>query len=119
MRIDLSRFKGVSIRSFEIEELTGRDNIDALAQALGPDQGKGMSLLQMNTAHKNQLIANAISSVNDEPVVRPFTAWENWNLKTQEFVVKAFDKINDISKEEMESFLEVNFGERPAGKRPG
>lgn len=109
MRFDISKFK-CSISSFHLEELTGRQNIDALAQALGPNGGQGLNPFQMNVLHKNALVAMSITHVNEEPVIRPFTAWEMWNLRTQEFVVRAYDKLNDVSREEMDDFLSVNFG---------
>lgn len=107
--------RGCSIKSFELEVLTGRDSLDAAARAMPPPPSDGsppppINALAANIAHRNQLIAQSISAVDGDPVVRPYTAWEGWSLRTQEFVVGAYMRLNEATKEELDGFLKAHFG---------
>jgi hypothetical protein len=105
----LTKYKGVSIETFELEELIGDDSLDAFARIVAPG-GAASNQTAMGVMHLNQLIAQSISKVNGELVVRPFTAWTKWNLRTQDFVTAAFTRYNGITKEEREGFLADSFG---------
>lgn len=105
---DLSRYPNLSIKSFELEELVGIDSMDALARVAPPGANTNQSAL--GTLHLNQLVAQSISKVDGELVMRPFVDWTKWTLRTQEFVVMAYTRHNGITKEERDSFLEENFG---------
>src|SRR6266567_1856113 len=101
MRFDISKIRGVSIRSFDFEEMTGRDSLDAAARAVGPtsqgDNSRRMSAYELNILHRNQLIAQAISKVDDKDVMRPYMAWEDMSLRTQEFIVSAYTRLNEAT----------------------
>jgi hypothetical protein len=104
MHVDISTFENVSVRSFDIVELRGRDSIDAAVRAIDP-KAQAVSMLVANSRHKSEMIAAAITHVNGEPVVRPHGAWEEWNLRTQEMVNDAFDFLNSLSRAESDDFL--------------
>lgn len=115
MRFDLSTTRGVSVSSFDIEEMTGRDSLDAAARAIGPvasdgtDPSRRMSAYELNIHHRNQLVAQSISRVNGKEVPRPFTGWEDWSLRTQEFVVAAYHRLNEASVDEVKDFIKAHF----------
>jgi len=111
MRFDLTKYRGVSIKSFDMDEMIGRDSLDALARAVGPrdDNAPPVSGYQMQVSHRNQLIAQAISKVNDEVVMRPYLAWTDWTLRTQEFVLAAHGRLNEATKDEVDGFLAAHF----------
>lgn len=118
MKIDISMFDRVSVSAFGIRELTGRDSMDAMARAIPPgtDASK-FSAHQVQTMHTQMLIAMSIDEVVAngaapvQPVMPgvPYTAWEDWTTRTQEFVYTAYQRINGIAKGELDRFLEVNF----------
>lgn len=116
MRFDLSKHQRVNVKSFDLEELTGRDSIDAAARVTPPPTPgvPAPSGTQVAIAHKNALIAQSITHVNGEQVVRPYTAWEQWTLRTQDFVVAAYDRLNTVDRKEEEDFLSAHFGSPPA-----
>lgn len=103
MHIDLSKYKGLSIKSIDLKELIGEDSI-AAAQRSVPRNGGGSAFL-VNVEHRNQMIADAITQVNGEPVIQPYLGWMKWNLKTQDFVVLAFDHMNSLTAKERDDFL--------------
>lgn len=109
---DISKYPNMSVASFELEELRGVDSMDALARVAPP--GANTNQAALGSLHLNQLIAQSISKVNGEIVIRPFTQWTDWSLRTQELVVMAYTRHNGITKEERDRFLEENFG-TPAG----
>lgn len=109
MRFDISKIRGASISSFDMEEMTGRDSMDAMARSLGPRPSENMSAYQLNVLHRNQLVAQSISMVNGESVIRPHMQWEQWSLRTQEFVMRAYARLNEATKEEVEDFIKVHF----------
>jgi len=111
MRFDLSKIKNCSVTSFDLDELNGRDSIDAAARAIGPggDEGSRMSSYQANMQHRNQLVAQSISKVNDELVQRPYMQWEQWTLRTQEFVLAAYMRLNEATKAEVDGFIMAHF----------
>jgi len=113
MHFDVSKHRGVSVASFDIEEMTGRDSLDAAGRAIGPrtrdNDGPGPSAYELNISHRNQLIAQSISKVNGELVGRPFTQWENWSLRTQEFVLAAFSRLNEATTDEVKDFIKAHF----------
>lgn len=123
MHFDISKYKGVSIASFDMEEMTGRDSMDAAARSAPPRAAPGeepppMSGFQLNILHRNQLIAQSISKVDGELVTRPFTKWENWTLRTQEFVITAYMRINEATKAEMDDFTKAHFDAPAAVSTP-
>lgn len=111
MFFDLSKFKGVSIQSFDMEEMTGRDSLDAAARAVGPGGGDGArpNAFQLNISHRNQLIAQSIAKVNGDIVTRPCLDWESWSLRTQEFVMAAYMRLNEATKIEIDDFIKAHF----------
>jgi len=119
MHFDLSEIRGVSIASFDLEEMTGRDSLDAAARAIGPrrkdDDGPPPNAYELNISHRNQLIAQSISKVNGEIVPRPYTSWETWTLRTQEFVLAAYSRLNEATNDEVKGFIKAHF-DAPGGR---
>lgn len=109
MHFDLSKYRGLSIESFDMEEMTGRDSLDAAGRALGPKPSSSLSAYQLNIMHRNQLVAQSISKVNGDLVPRPYTAWEGWSLRTQEFVMRAYTRLNEATTDEVEGFTKAHF----------
>lgn len=113
---DLSRYGDtVSVKSFELEILAGRDSLDATARSIAPMPADGTPPtpthpLVFGVLHRNQLIAQSISKVNGQLVERPFIAWQDWSLRTQEFVVAAYQRLNEAKKSELDDFLGASFG---------
>lgn len=120
MHFNLSKYRGLSISSFDMEEMTGRDSMDAAARAIGPrsSEGAGPNAFQINIQHRNQLIAQSISKVDDENVVRPHIKWEDWTLRTQDFVVKAYMRLNEATDTEVDDFIKAHFGTPVAVSAP-
>lgn len=115
-RFDLTKYGNtVSIKSFELEELVGRDSMDAAARSMPPAPSDGSAPApihpgQFGIMHRNQKIMQAISKVNDQAVIRPHMEFQDWTLRTQAFVCLAFDRMNDVTKEEENDFLVLHFG---------
>lgn len=116
MRFDLSKYPGLSIKSFELIELVGKDSLDALGRAAAP--GASLSPAQLSALHLNQMIAQSITHVDDQPVQRPYTAWESWSLRTQEFVVAAYNRLNSTTGKELADFLAQSFATPGAASSP-
>ena len=106
---DLTDFPGCSVQSFTLRELSGSDSLAAASRSINPQGPNPIFGFQ----HRNQCVADAIVAVDGKPVTTPYVAWETWNLRTQEFVTKAYDEMNGVSKEEMERFL-AKAGLKPA-----
>jgi hypothetical protein len=117
---DLAKFKHLSITSFEMEEMTGRDSLDASARAAGPRSADSAPLraFEFTIAHRNQLIAQSIRKVNGDVVPSPYTQWENWSLRTQEFVLAAYSRLNDATKSEIDSFIGAHFATPEEASEP-
>lgn len=125
MHFDLSRYdkqKRLSVISFDLEEMTGQDSLDAAARAIGPrraeEDGPPMNSFQLNIQHRNQLIAQSISRVDGQAVVRPFSKWVDWTLKTQDFVVSAYMKLNEAGKGDVDDFIKAHFDSPVAVSEP-
>lgn len=118
MRFDVSKYNLVitdpttstkrPLQSFDLDELIGKDSLDAAARAAPP--GASVNPAQLDALLLNQLIAQSISAVNGEAVMRPYTAWENWSLRTQGFVIRAYHRLNGATNKEMDDFLDHHFG---------
>lgn len=100
--IDLSDIPGCSVVTVTIRVLTGRDSLAAAERSIGRD-GKPNPLVGM--LHRSHMIADAITHVDGNEVIAPYLAWEDWNVRTQAFVERAYDLINGVSREEMDRFL--------------
>ena len=98
---DLSDFPGCSVESFTLRELRGHDSIAAAQRSVVPGEVNPIYGFQ----HRSQIIADAIVKVNGKEVHSPYLQWEDWNLRTQNFVEMAYDKMNGVAKEEMDRFL--------------
>jgi hypothetical protein len=108
-KFDLSKYKNVAIKSFELRELTGDSEMDAIARATDPSGKAGINGMQL----RSQLVADAIVAVNGESVIQPYLDWQKWPLRTREFVANAFNAMNEVTKDEMSTFLEAAFGKPP------
>lgn len=106
-KFDLSKYKNVAINSFELRELTGDNEVDAIARCTDPATGRAQLT---SVGLRAQLIADAIVAVNGEPVTGPYLAWQKWPLRTREFVAAAFDAMHEVNREEMQDFLGAAFG---------
>lgn len=116
MKFDLSKYPGMTVSSFELVELIGKDSLDAIGRTAPP--GANLAPAALNALHLNALIAFSIVKVNDQPVQRPFTEWEGWSLRTQEFVIAAYNRLNSTTKAEIDDFLAQSFGSAAAGSSP-
>lgn len=95
---DLNGYRGVSVDSFSIRELSFRDEV-AAAKRSGDDV----------TRASIELLSAAISKVNGEKVKAPYYEWQSgddpWSARTVEFVQKAFNWVNGTDAKEMDDFL--------------
>lgn len=101
---DLTKYKGLSIRSFALRELDGADEIAAAERATVDGKLDHARL-------REQLVADAIVEVNGETVTRPYFDWSKWNAKTRDFVRAAFTRLNDAEPGQLDDFLKTAFGE--------
>lgn len=99
---DISRYPDVDIRTFTLQIMTGNDSLNATARAVG--RGDRPNPMITFTSRSN-LIADALVKVNGEEVIRPYVVWEEWSLRTQTFVERAFDRLNSVTQTEMDDFL--------------
>lgn len=104
MHVDISEYEGCDIQSFDLRPLKGKDSLAAVQRSVDP-KGNLQPGFIISVHHRNNMIAEAITHVNGEPVVSPYVGWDEWSIRTQEFVVAAYDKLNNVSAEEMKSFL--------------
>jgi hypothetical protein len=91
----------VPFESFTLREGIGDDQIAAF-ERMGPTAS--------NAAVRDSQIADMFTAVNGEPVVAPFVGWRKWSLKARDFVVRAFNRMNDASTAELEDFEKAAFG---------
>lgn len=100
---DISKYPEVDVQSFTLQVMNGQDSLDATARAVGSD-GKPNPMIAMKA--RSELISDSIVKVNGQEVpFKPYTEWENWSLRTQTFVERAFDKLNSVTQDEMDDFL--------------
>jgi len=106
MRIDFEKMgiRGTSIRSLELAELDGDASDAAAARVVAADMKVTHGFL-LSRAHTAQLIADSITHVNDEPVVTPYVKWQKWNLRTREYVISAYNRINSTTEKELDDFF--------------
>lgn len=104
---DLTKYKNLSIKSFTLRELSGYDETAAYDRAFGPGQRAAALTVQ------TQLIADAIVEVDGQPVVTPYVDWQKWSLRTRGFVTAAYQRLNDVTADEMADFAQAAFGEAP------
>jgi hypothetical protein len=117
VHFDISKYPKMSVKSFDIEELNGQDELDAVARATMGGQLTTLTALQVTQTE--QLIAQSISKVNGEPVMRPYTAWRDWTIRTRELVQVAYNRVNSVSIKEQKDFLATHFGEGEQPASPG
>lgn len=99
---DIARFNRpdapLSCKTFTVREVNSKDeDVAALnAKAKGKD-GQVM----------DELIRLSVTEVDGEPKSpeSPFMAWDTWNTRTRTMVIRAFQKLNAVSKEESDDFL--------------
>ena len=103
-RIDLSKKVGYSVKSFRVRELNGEDVMKAATRCVDPS-GKALEGALFGMSLRQQQVATAIIEVDDKPVVGPTcVAYFDWNMKTQYYVGKTFDALNQTSDEDDEDF---------------
>jgi len=99
---DISKYENVDVRSFTLRIVTGQDSLDATARSIG--KGDRPNPMLTFSARSNT-IADAIVAVNGVQVVTPYVQWEDWSLRTQAFVERAYDRMNGVTNAEMDDFL--------------
>jgi hypothetical protein len=108
-RFDCAKYPDLAIASFELTVLTGADEAAAVGRA-----GESSTRLQ------EQLVADAITRVNDEAVTRPYVAWADWDQLTRAVVRGCYLNLHAPTKDEMDAFLATEQGGGfAATDRPG
>lgn len=108
-RLRVRDHHGSQIKSFKLRELCGPDYEDCVARVIGSD-GKGakpgfLGSIQLT----NHLVADSFVEVNDQPVVAPYMDWCKWPKRTMDVVLKAYEKVNELTPKELENFIEAEF----------
>lgn len=90
--------KGCSVESIVIRETNGDDEAQAIQRAKA--KGEAGSVL-------DELVRSSIAVVDGVEIDSriPYLAYDSWNSKTRNLVLKAYTKINLTSDQESESFL--------------
>lgn len=108
MLIDFEKqkIKGTSVKSLELRELDGDASEAAAARVVQKDMTQVHGFL-LSRQHNEQLISDAIIAVNGQPVITPYLEWKKWNLRTREFVIAAYNKINSTTQAEIDDFFKA------------
>lgn len=101
--VSLKKYRGMDVDSFGIVTISGEDVIRAAERCLPPD-GKAPDSNLFNILLRQQVIAGAIVEVNGKPVKGTCQASVQWGSRTREFVGRAFDYMNGVTKDEIEDF---------------
>lgn len=89
--------RGCGFEKIVIRETNGIDEQHAAMQA--DSQGAGTNIYQ-------ELVRRSIVSVDGEKVTHPFLEMTRWNSKARDFVRRAYEDLNQLKEEEMQtSFL--------------
>lgn len=105
--VDLSKYRGVDVKSFRIISLGGEDVVKAAMRAL-PKDGEQMSQHLFNIELSRQQYAQAIVEVDGKPVRGACCiASLEWNLRTKQFVARAYNYMNGISDQEDADFTKA------------
>lgn len=106
MLIDFAKLKikGTTVKSLVLRELIGDDSDAAAARVVASDMKQVHGFL-LSRAHTEQCIADAITHVNGDPIITPYLAWTKWNLRTREFVIAAYNRMNSTTEAELNDFF--------------
>lgn len=98
------KIKGVSVKSLTMRELNGDDSEAAAARVVNANTNMVHGFL-ISRAHNEQCIADSIVEVDGSPVITPYVDWKKWNLRTREFVLNAYNRMNGATQTEMDDFF--------------
>lgn len=99
VKVSLKKYKDMSIESFVMRELNGKDEEQAskITEAKGEDK------------HMNELVRMSLVEVDGEPVNVdgvPFNGLDTWSSRTRQMVSIAFQKLNTVANEDIKDFLD-------------
>ena len=104
---DLSKFRDLDITSISIKQLTGDDLIMAAERCTLPD-GASIDENVFGMLLRNQLIAGAITEVDGKSVKgASCQSYLTWNMRTRDFVSRAYDFLNSTVKAERDDFQKL------------
>lgn len=105
-RVDLSKYRGVDVKSVTLRVMRGADIINAATRCIDPNSGKPLEGAQFGMNFRQQQVAAAIVKVDDQPVIGSVCiAYFDWSARTHAFIGKAFDFLNGTTDKEDDDFL--------------
>jgi hypothetical protein len=111
-RIDLSAFRDVDVKSFEIRLTDGNDTLDAAIRCIPPD-GQNVDPNLFGVQMRQQLLAGALVAVNDQPVNDDGQQSISWGERTRQLLGMAYDYHNGLTQKERDLFQSMLEG-KPA-----
>lgn len=122
MIIDFAKLKikGTSVKTVTLRELSGPDNDAAVERVVNSQTSSTTNGFLLGKAIAEQQLSDAIIEVDGVATVTPYLGWKSWNLRTQEYIRGAFNKMNAVDLKEMESFFqELGLVEKPGSSDAG
>lgn len=78
-----------------------------MRETCGLDEQKAAKLVESRKGSTDviqEMVRLSIVSVDGEAVLQPFFGLDNWNTKTRQFVLKAYELMNTVPQDDMLSF---------------
>lgn len=103
--VDLSKFRGLDVKSFKVRVTNGNDTVDAAVRCV-PLDDKPINNNLFGISMRQQILAAAIVEVDGKPITNPAGCQESigWNARTREFLGETYDYLNGLTQKEREDF---------------
>jgi hypothetical protein len=102
IKYDISKYHRedapLSCKTFTVREVTSKD--EDVASASAKAKGKDGQVM-------DELIRLSVTEVDgkDKSPESPFVEWDGFNIRTRTFIIRAFQKLNAMAKDEGDDFL--------------
>jgi hypothetical protein len=103
--------KGCSVQSFVMRELDGHDDLEIarIVDVKMTDDEKS-NVTKLFEMRRHEACRRSLVMVNDRPVNvdgLPYEAFDGWSQRTQVFAFRAFNKLNEVTGDELGKFDEA------------
>lgn len=87
--------KGYNFKELIMRETCGLD--EQIAARVADSRGEASNVAV-------EMVRRSIVAVDGAPVVQPFLQFDNWNTRTRQFVLKAYEQMNSVPEEDIAVF---------------
>lgn len=101
--VDLSKWRGLSVKSFRVRVTNGEDTLEAASRCV-PLDGTMIDGNLFGIQMRQHQLANAVVEVDGRKIDGPCLESLKWNSRTRDLLGETYDYLNSITQKQRDDF---------------